>query len=169
MRNFNCSPASYLTVTLLLATVIASAQPGKRSAAGPVSVTATVETEPVPHPRDAADDPLIFIHPTDPALSAVMGNDKHGAYEVYDLAGKRVQSLPVDAANTDIRYNFPLAGEKVALVVGFSATKGGRDTIIYISASRCLKTARGSVIEPIHLTRSSGAAIACPRSPHAPR
>jgi 3-phytase len=31
----------------------------------------------------------------------------------------------VDAANTDIRYNFPLGGRRVALVAGFSSTKGG--------------------------------------------
>jgi 3-phytase len=90
------------------------------------TITASVETEPVPHDRDAADDPVIWIHPTNPSLSTVLGNDKHGAYEVYEMTtGRRLQSLAIDAANTDIRYNFPLGNERIALVTGFSATKGG--------------------------------------------
>ena len=42
------------------------------------TVTATVETEPVPHSGDSADDPAIWIHPTDPAQSTIIGTDKHG-------------------------------------------------------------------------------------------
>lgn len=120
-----------------------------RGAAAPAEVTASVETAPVPHGRDAADDPVIWIHPTDPALSTVMGNDKHGAYEVYDLAGKRLQSLPVDAANTDLRYNFPLGREKIALVAGFSSTKGGLIAWRVNPATRLLEdvTAPGAKVE----------------------
>lgn len=111
-------------ISIPFATTLGS-EPTARRAPASVAVTASVETEPVPNPRDAADDPLIFIHPTDPALSLVMGNDKRGAYEVYDLRGKRLQSLSVDVANTDLRYNFPLGGERVALVVGYSRTRQG--------------------------------------------
>jgi myo-inositol-hexaphosphate 3-phosphohydrolase len=50
-------------------------------------VAATVETEPVPHSADAADDAAIWIHPTDPSLSTVLGTDKveGGGLGVYDL------------------------------------------------------------------------------------
>jgi 3-phytase len=99
--------------------------PGPPSTAGQVPITAAVETDPVPSDRDAADDPLIWIHPDDPSLSTVIGNDRKGAFEVYDLSGQRIQSIPVAAGNTDIRYNFPLGGERVALVAGFSYTSSG--------------------------------------------
>src|SRR5262245_25704161 len=36
------------------------------------AVTATVETDPVPHGGDAADDPAIWVNPNDPAQSAVI-------------------------------------------------------------------------------------------------
>jgi 3-phytase len=60
-----------------------------RSLAAPVSVLATVETTPVPDATDAADDMAIWIHPTNPALSTVLGTDKlaSGGLGVYDLAG----------------------------------------------------------------------------------
>ena len=57
------------------------------------TVTATVETEPVPHSGDSADDPAIWIHPTDPAQSMIIGTDKHGGLAVYDLAGAQLQYL----------------------------------------------------------------------------
>lgn len=43
----------------------------------PVPVTAQTETAPVPESGDAADDPAIWVHPTDPARSLI-GNDKKG-------------------------------------------------------------------------------------------
>lgn len=94
-------------------------------AAGSGQVTAKVETAPVPHRGDAADDPAIWIHPTDPAKSTIIGTDKEGGLEVYDLAGNRLQVLPIRTGNVDLRYNFPLGGERVALVTGYSKTYQG--------------------------------------------
>jgi len=88
----------------------------------PGQVTATVETVPVTHPPDAADDMAIWIHPTDPSLSTIIGTDKQGAFEVYDLSGARLQSIPIRTNNVDLRYNFPLAGQLVALVVTYDKT-----------------------------------------------
>jgi 3-phytase len=39
---------------------------------------------------DAADDPAIWVHPVDPALSLVLGTDKKGGLNVFDLEGKRL-------------------------------------------------------------------------------
>lgn len=44
--------------------------------------TATVETDPVAPAGDAADDPAIWVHPTNPSRSVVIGNDKGGAFVV---------------------------------------------------------------------------------------
>ena len=63
-----------LGLTALLLALFAS-QPD-HSLAAPVSVLATAETTPVPDATDAADDMAIWIHPTNPALSTVIGTDK---------------------------------------------------------------------------------------------
>ncbi len=75
-------------------------------------VAATVETEPVHHRGDAADDPAIWIHPTDPARSTVLGDDKEGGLLVYGLDGRELQWIDPHLAlnNVDVRPGFPLAG-----------------------------------------------------------
>ena len=84
-----------------------------------VTVAATAETAPVPSVGDAADDIAIWIHPTDPSLSTVIGTDKlsTGGLGVYDLAGNQLYFyLHGSLNNVDLRYNFPLGAERVALV-----------------------------------------------------
>lgn len=81
-------------------------------------VVASVETDPVPSHGDAADDPAFWLHPSDPALSTVIGTDKKGGLAVYDLQGRELQYLPHGRLNNvDVRYNFPLDGDLVALAV----------------------------------------------------
>jgi 3-phytase len=81
-------------------------------------VSATVETQPVPSDGDAADDPAIWVHPADPALSTVIGTDKEGGLAVYDLSGGQIQYLAgIQPNNVDLRYDFPLGGQSVDLVV----------------------------------------------------
>jgi 3-phytase len=80
-------------------------------------VHATVETDPVPHAGDAADDPAIWVNPENPALSAIVGTDKAGGIAVYDLDGKQLQYLPDGLMdNVDLRTDFPLGGQKAILV-----------------------------------------------------
>ena len=70
------------------------------------------------HPNDAADDMAIWIHPTNPSLSTIIGTDKAGNLEVYNLSGAVLQRIPILTNNVDLRYNFPLGGQRVALVTG---------------------------------------------------
>jgi len=93
----------------------------------PVTVTASVETEPVPHSGDAADDPAIWIHPTDPSLSTVIGTDKKGGLAVYDLSGDLIEYFPDGRLNNvDLRYGFPLGGQQVTLVIATDRTDPAR-------------------------------------------
>ena len=81
-------------------------------------VSARVETQPVPSDGDAADDPAIWVHPSDPSLSTVIGTDKEGGLAVYDLRGNQIQYLSgIRPNNVDLRYDFPLGGQTVDLVV----------------------------------------------------
>src|SRR5215204_5123111 len=50
---------------------------------------AVVETDPVLETGDAADDPAIWYNEADPTRSVVVGNNKKGSLEVYDLTGHR--------------------------------------------------------------------------------
>jgi 3-phytase len=104
-------------------------------------VTARVET-PALHDDEAggdadADDPAIWVHPTDRRRSRVVATAKNGGLRVYDLAGREVQSFatppapgPDDEAgrfnNVDIVTGFRLGGRAVDLAV---VTDRGRDTL----------------------------------------
>jgi 3-phytase len=86
-------------------------------------VKATMETPPVDHGGDAADDPAIWVHPTDPAKSAIIATDKKGGMLVYDLSGKRLQYLPDGKMNNvDLRHDFKLGGKSVTLVTASDRT-----------------------------------------------
>jgi 3-phytase (myo-inositol-hexaphosphate 3-phosphohydrolase) len=87
------------------------------------SVTADGETEPVGASGDAADDMAFWVHPGDPSQSVVIGTDKEGALEVYDMSGKRLQAIDPTTrpGNVDLRPGFTLGGKTVDLigVVGY--------------------------------------------------
>jgi 3-phytase len=88
-------------------------------------VSATVETAPVPDSGDAADDPAVWVHPTTPALSVIIGTDKQagGGLGVYDLSGAELQYLPAGKLNNvDLRDDFTLAGSAVPLVTAGNRT-----------------------------------------------
>ena len=89
-------------------------------------VTATVETAPVPHSGDAADDPCVWVHPITPSLSTIIGTDKLGGIAVYGLDGAQIQyRADGDLNNVDIRYNFPLDGALIDLVAATNRTNNG--------------------------------------------
>ena len=68
------------------------------------TATAVVETDPVAHSADAADDAAIWPHPTDPSQSVVIGNDKGGSLDVYDLQGHLLQRINEGFfGNVDVR------------------------------------------------------------------
>lgn len=95
------------------------AEPAKRVAA----VTATVETVPAGSYGDAADDPAIWAHPTDPARSLVVATDKKAGLYLYDMQGKVVQFLPDGKMNNvDLREGFDLGGQKIVLVSASNRT-----------------------------------------------
>ncbi|MFF3676204.1 phytase [Streptomyces sp. NPDC002120] len=106
---------SVRTAALPAAVLAALALPAAPAHAAAVSVTATVETAPVSHSGDAADDPAIWVHPTDPAKSVVVATDKKGALEVYDMTGARIQRITGDYGNNvDLRGNIVVSADDEA-------------------------------------------------------
>jgi 3-phytase len=88
---------------------------------------AAAETVPVPHDGDAADDPAIWVHPTDPSKSLVIGTDKKGALHYYHLDGSEAGAVSDGARpnNVDVIYGFDLNGVPTDLALAGCRAKTG--------------------------------------------
>ncbi len=67
-----------------------------------------------------ADDPAIWIHPTNPEKSLIIGTDKAGnALYAFDLNGKIVQKIGgiLRPNNVDVEYSLYLSGRKTDIAV----------------------------------------------------
>ncbi|MFJ6196057.1 phytase [Micromonospora sp. NPDC092111] len=84
-----------------------------------------------------ADDPAIWVHPTDRAGSLVVATAKNGGLRVYDLRARERQAIPTPPApgpddeagrfnNVDLVAGFKLAGRPADLAV---VTDRGRDQL----------------------------------------
>lgn len=73
--------------------------------------------------RFDTDDPAIWINPTDPSQSLVIGTDKdeNGGLDVFNLQGKRIAAKSIPGLkrpdNVDLEYGFMLQGKPVDIVV----------------------------------------------------
>lgn len=121
----------------------------------PTPLRASVETEPVSHSGDAADDPAIWVNRLDPSRSAILGTDKQGALLVYDLAGRVLQSLPVgDVNNVDVRSDlgtgtaFDLGGRPISLVT--AGNRSDNTILVYemVPETRRLRNVSAQAITP---------------------
>lgn len=87
------------------------------------AVVAVAETAPVGSPGDAADDPVIWADPNNPANSLVIGTDKKAGLNLYDMQGRVIQHLPDGKMNNvDLREGFMLGGQPVVLVTASDRT-----------------------------------------------
>lgn len=72
-------------------------------------VMPVAQTDPMVQFGDAADDPAIWVHPTDATKSRVLGTNKKKGLLVYDLTGRELQYLPVGRVNNvDLRQGVRL-------------------------------------------------------------
>jgi 3-phytase len=118
--------------------------PSERSA---VTVSATVETDPVSTFGDAADDLAIWVHPDNPELSIIIGAQKKYGIEVYDLSGKTLQSRADGRINNvDLRSGFSLDGEQVAVVAASNRSTDSISVYIVDPESRTLIESADGVI-----------------------
>ncbi len=100
-----------LTAAILLA--------AKQDVGPIVRPVARAQTAPVPHKGDAADDPAIWHHPTNPELSLILGTNKQGGLHAYNLDGSehQIASPTAQPDNVDVIYNFPLDGKPTDIAV----------------------------------------------------
>lgn len=93
--------------------------PGQPAATPSLPVLqAVAQTDGVARAGDAADDPAIWIHPSEPARSRVLGTNKKQGLLVYDLQGRQQQLLEAGRLNNvDVRQGVRLGGRVVDLAV----------------------------------------------------
>src|SRR5215213_5986352 len=118
MRNSVVSLCLAIITMGCAAQTVSNSQKASVNIPAPIaSVSAVVETDPVPNSGDAADDPAIWVHPSDPAKSLIIGADKLGGIATYSLDGKQVEYRKDGLINNvDLRYNFLLGGQRVAVL-----------------------------------------------------
>jgi len=89
-------------------------------------VTARVQTVPVAQAGDSADDPAIWVHPSEPTASLVLGTDKKRGLAVYDLQGRELQFLPVGRINNvDLRQDVRIGNERMDLAAATQRDEHG--------------------------------------------
>lgn len=85
---------------------------------GKAIVMPRAQTEPVARQGDAADDPAIWRHPTEPGGARILGTNKKQGLLVYDLQGKQLQLLEVGRLNNvDVRQQVSIGDHKLDVAV----------------------------------------------------
>jgi len=110
---------------------------------------AAVETDPVPRSAatDAADDPAIWVHPTNPSRSVIFGTDKEGGLGAYDLKGRLIRYYALGKLNNvDVRYNFSLGGKTYDLLAASNRTHNSLLVLLIDTATGSLETLAGNEI-----------------------
>ncbi len=108
-----------------------SASAAKPSLAIPVA-TPSAQTEPVRGGGDAADDPAIWVHPTQAARSRILGTDKKRGLGVYDLRGRETQFLPVGRVNNvDLRQRVRVDGQGRAWDLAVATQRDRRNVVLF--------------------------------------
>lgn len=114
-----------LLSTAAFALVLATVAPAFAQEPPMASVTAVRESEIV---DVDPDDPAIWVNPTDPLQSRVLGTDKDFGLVVFDLQGKTLQKFPDGRLNNVDLRTATLGGEEVTLV---AASKREDNTIVF--------------------------------------
>lgn len=103
---------------LLLSVLFTACKEDKLAPVAANAVKPTAVTAALPHDTD---DPSIWIHPTDPSKSIIIGTDKDtdGGLYAFDLNGKILKkSIPLKRPNNvDIAYGLLIDGKKTDIAV----------------------------------------------------
>lgn len=140
---------------VMLALILASCAGKPTTGAHAIVVYANAETQPVNNSDDAADDPAVWVHPTDASLSVIMGTDKsqkQGGLYAYNLQGEIICSTPgLGLNNVDLRQGVSFANSTLDIV---GATRRIDSTLaLYSWEKQCFVKLPG---EPIKTTDPKG-------------
>ncbi len=123
---FLCSSVCMLVVACATASCTQSEPAAPEAATPPPAVAASAVARPVVATdavTDDADDPAIWVHPTDPARSLIFGTNKvaapAGAVVVFGLDGRTRQTIAgIDRPNNiDVEYGIVTGGRAIDVAV----------------------------------------------------
>ena len=109
-----------------LAMLLTACSPASAPRGGPADVPPAVRTDAVP---DDPDDPALWVHPSDPSRSLILGTNKvkapSGAVVVFGLDGKTRQTVSgLDRPNNiDVEYGFAIGGGRTDIAVAAERLK----------------------------------------------
>ncbi len=107
-------------------------------------VQATVQTDPVDDPCDAADDPAIWLDPQQPGHGFVVGSNKVRGIDVYTLDGARVDHAAIGRVNNvDLRDGIELAGALRVIVA--ASDKAGHFDVLSLNPETGALTHHGEI------------------------
>lgn len=94
-----------------------------------IEISAWVESASSDRPGDTMDDPAIWVHPTQPEKSLVLGTNKRWGLLSFNMHGEQVQALPSGRINNvDLRQQVMLGGKKRDIAV---ATLRDNDSLAF--------------------------------------
>lgn len=127
-NNFNPAQTTQIIALALSLQTLPAVQPRLETA----NVMDSDEAIPEGELAGDADDPAIWVHPSDPGQSLVIATLKDGGLVVFDLDGQITQTFAPDEYgakrynNVDLLYNFDLDGTPVDLAI---ASDRANDTL----------------------------------------
>jgi 3-phytase len=157
---------SFVLVTLLGIAVSGCAlfDPEARSDSGRMTlgvgtpVPAAMETVAVGTTRaDAADDPEIWVDPTDPSRAVILGTDKQAGLYAYGLDGSVLSFIPDGRLNNvDLRGSFPTPwGERVLVA---ASDRGRMGAALYLMHPTTFEITPWGVV-PLDLSEPYGLCV----------
>jgi 3-phytase len=91
-------------------------------------VSPYLETTPMPHSGDSADDPAFWVHPQNPSLSLILGTNKQGALHAYSAQGLEIfASQALGYNNVDTIADFMYQGQPITLIAATLSSGAGLD------------------------------------------
>jgi 3-phytase len=124
--------ADFASLLLGLGTAVAEASPRVDAMGGRLRQLEAVRGTSAVH--GDADDCAIWIHPTDPERSLVLGTDKarDQGIHVWDLQGRRLQFVRVERPNNiDVRQDVRLGGAGAPIDIAVVTVRGERGLRVY--------------------------------------
>ncbi len=116
-------------------------------------VTADAETDPVSNDGDSADDIAIWVHPTQPELSVIIGTNKasNGGLSVYNLDGDELQFVSAGRINNvDIRSGFSFNDEAITIVAATNRSNDRVELYTFDTTTRSLSETTVGSLDPTY-------------------
>lgn len=106
-----------------------------------IPVAASLETTPMIGEGDKADDPAVWVNPSEPSKSLILGTNKDEGLHVYTLEGDEVQFLAVGQVNNvDIRGELAVASnDETEAVSWFTITPDATAPVTHLGDTSVMK------------------------------